>query len=57
MPRKIVFVALLGFTMLGMTGCFYESSSSTQPGSNQTVCDADNQNCQSTTRGYWGFVF
>ena len=55
--KKIVFVALLGFAMLGITGCFYESSSSNQPGSNQTACDANNKNCQSTTKSYWGFVF
>jgi hypothetical protein len=56
MPKKIVLVALLGFAMLGVTGCFYESSSSNQPGSNQTACDANNQNCQSTAKSSSWFV-
>ena len=57
MFRKIVRVGLLGLVMLGMIGCFYESSSSNQPGSHQTACDSNSENCQSTTRSFWGVVF
>jgi hypothetical protein len=58
MRRQIVLVALLGIVIFGMTGCFFDSSSSNQPGSNQTACDPAGKNCQSaTSSSYWGFVF
>jgi hypothetical protein len=57
MPRKIVFVALLGVAMIAMAACFAVSTSSRQPGPNQTACDANNTNCQTTSSGYWGFIF
>jgi hypothetical protein len=57
MRRKILTAALLALAMLNLAGCFYASSSST-PGSTQTVCDPTATNCQSTTKSSsWGFFF
>src|SRR5262249_38677230 len=55
--RRIVFVGLLGIAMIAMAACFAVSTSSRQPAPNQTACDPNNTNCQTTSSGYWGFIF
>jgi len=53
---KALILSLLAFAMLGMQACF-ESSSSGQAAS-PPVCDAQGNNCQSTTtKSSWGFFF
>jgi hypothetical protein len=54
MLRKIVFVALLAFTAVNLTACFYSSSSSNQPAA--TTCDPSDPNCHSY-KSSWGFFF
>jgi hypothetical protein len=55
MLKNIVFAALLGFVIFGTMGCFYASSTSNQPAA--ATCDPGSQNCQTESKGFWGFVF
>jgi hypothetical protein len=58
MFKALILLPLLAFMMLSMQACF-ESSSSGQSASQPAACDAQGNNCQSTTttRSSWGFLF
>ena len=58
MLKTIILAVVLSFATLGLQACFSESSSSGQTASAPAACDAQGNNCQSTTtRSSWGFFF
>jgi len=62
MAKTIILALVLSFATLGLQACFYQSSATGQPASTSTTCDAQGNNCQSTTttntsKSSWGVLF
>jgi hypothetical protein len=58
MLRRMIFAAALAFAMFGVQACFYQSSQTGQAASTPPACDAQGNNCQSTTtKSSWWFLF
>jgi hypothetical protein len=55
---KPLMLTAIAFAMLGMQACF-SSSSTQQASATPAGCDAQGNNCQTTTttRSSWGFFF